>query len=82
MTPNPFIFAPLLIASLAVFSWGCWKRLSLISLGQPEDRFDNIGTRFGDRRARNDVRFLFGFFFFFEYVWSMALFINGKYDIE
>ena len=47
MTPNSLIFAPLLIASLAVFAWGCWKRLSLISLGQPEDRFNNIGTRFG-----------------------------------
>ena len=48
MTPNSSIFAPLLIASLAVFAWGCWKRLSLISLGQPEDRFNNIGTRFGE----------------------------------
>jgi Fe-S oxidoreductase len=48
MIPRPSIFAPLLIASLAVFAWGCWKRLSLISLGQPEERFDNIGTRFSD----------------------------------
>ena len=55
MAPNPFIFAPLLIVSLAVFAWGCWKRLSLISLGQPEDRLDNIGTRFGDM-----LRFAFG----------------------
>jgi Fe-S oxidoreductase/nitrate reductase gamma subunit len=45
MTPNPTIFAPLLIAALAVFTWGCWKRLSLITLGKPENRFDNIGTR-------------------------------------
>src|SRR5512133_1236693 len=48
MTPNPLIFTPLLIAALAVFAWGCWKRLSLISLGQPEDRFDNIGVRVGE----------------------------------
>jgi Fe-S oxidoreductase len=48
MTPNPLIFTPLLVASLGVFAWGCWKRLSLISLGRPEDRFDNIGTRFGE----------------------------------
>ncbi len=48
MTPNPSIFAPLLIASMAVFAWGCWKRLSLISLGQPENRLNNIGTRFGE----------------------------------
>lgn len=45
MTPNPTIFTPLLIAALAVFAWGCWKRFSLISLGQAEERFDNIGTR-------------------------------------
>ncbi len=38
MTPNPLIFAPLLFASLAVFLWGFFKRLGLISLGQPEDR--------------------------------------------
>ena len=48
MTPNPSIFAPLLILSLAVFAWGSWKRLSLISLGRPEDRFNNLGTRFGE----------------------------------
>ena len=48
MTPNPSIFTPLLIASLAVFVWGCWKRLNLISLGRAEDRFDNVGARFGE----------------------------------
>ncbi|MBC7962066.1 MAG: 4Fe-4S dicluster domain-containing protein [Steroidobacteraceae bacterium] len=48
MTPNPTIFAPLLLASLAIFVWGCWKRLNLISLGQPENRFDNISARIGE----------------------------------
>jgi Fe-S oxidoreductase len=48
MIPNPSIFTPLLLASFAIFAWGCWKRLSLISLGRPEDRFDNIGARVGD----------------------------------
>ncbi len=48
MTPNQTVFATLLLVSLAVFAWGCWKRLSLISLGKAEDRFDNIGTRFGE----------------------------------
>ncbi len=46
MTPNPILFAPLLIASLMFFAWGCWKRFSLISLGRPEDRFGNIGAHF------------------------------------
>lgn len=47
MTPNPTIFTPLLLVSLAVFAWGCWKRFSLISLGKPEDRFNDIGARIG-----------------------------------
>lgn len=48
MTPNPTIFTPLLIVSLAVFAWGCWRRLNLISLGRAENRFDNLGARFGE----------------------------------
>jgi len=55
MTHNPTIFALLLCAALAVFGWGCWKRFSLISLGTAEDRFDNIGVRFGEM-----LRFAFG----------------------
>ncbi|MDD2581088.1 MAG: (Fe-S)-binding protein [Desulfuromonadaceae bacterium] len=55
MIPDPSLFAPLLLASLAIFAWGCWKRLSLLSLGQPEDRCDNIGTRIGDM-----LRYAFG----------------------
>ncbi|MBK5276601.1 MAG: 4Fe-4S dicluster domain-containing protein [Desulfuromonadales bacterium] len=55
MTPNPTIFSILLAGSLAVFAWGCWKRLSLISLGRPEDRLDNIGIRIGEM-----LRFAFG----------------------
>ncbi|HIJ87530.1 MAG TPA: 4Fe-4S dicluster domain-containing protein [Desulfuromonadales bacterium] len=48
MTPNPYLFAPLLFASLAVFALACWKRLSLISLGKPEQRCDSLGARFND----------------------------------
>ena len=48
MTPNPTIFTPLLIASLCIFAWGAWKRISLVGLGRPEERFDYIGRRFGE----------------------------------
>ncbi|HIJ81322.1 MAG TPA: (Fe-S)-binding protein [Desulfuromonadales bacterium] len=48
MMPSPTLFTPLLLASLAVFAWSCWKRFSLISLGRPEDRFDDIPSRLGD----------------------------------
>ena len=48
MTPNHTVFTALFIVSLAVFAWGCWKRLSLISLGGSEDRFDNVGQRISE----------------------------------
>src|SRR4051812_28801799 len=47
MSPNPIIFAALLLVSMAVFCAGCYRRLGLISLGQPEERFDSFGLRLG-----------------------------------
>ena len=48
MTPNPTIFTPLLIISLGIFAWSCWRRFSLVALGTAENRFDNVGTRVGE----------------------------------
>ena len=45
MTPNLNIYAPLLIASLLFFSWSCYRRLALVAVGRPEQRFDNPGRR-------------------------------------
>ncbi|HEY5513766.1 MAG TPA: (Fe-S)-binding protein [Geomonas sp.] len=45
MSPNPIIFAALLLVSMLVFCAGCYRRLSLIRLGRPEDRFDSTGLR-------------------------------------
>ncbi|BCS55777.1 (Fe-S)-binding protein [Geobacter sp. SVR] len=45
MIPSPIIFALLLAASLSIFAWGCWRRFSLLALGRPEARFDNVGQR-------------------------------------
>ncbi|MBT1071884.1 heterodisulfide reductase-related iron-sulfur binding cluster [Pelotalea chapellei] len=45
MTSRPTIFAVLLFISLAIFAWGCWRRFSLLTIGQREDRFDNPGQR-------------------------------------
>ena len=45
MTPNLTIYAPLFIASLVFFGWSCYKRLALVAVGQPEQRFDNPGRR-------------------------------------
>lgn len=45
MSPNPLLFAALVLVSVLVFCAGCYRRLSFISLGQPEERCDNIGLR-------------------------------------
>jgi len=46
MTPNILIFAPILIASLLLFSWSCYKRLALVAVGAADERLDNPGQRF------------------------------------
>ena len=45
MTPNPAIFTPLLLAALSFFAWNCYRRLGLIRLGRPENRFDHNALR-------------------------------------
>jgi Fe-S oxidoreductase len=45
MSPNPLIFAALLLASLGIFCAGCYRRLKLVSLGRSEGRTDNSGLR-------------------------------------
>ena len=47
MSPNLLIFASLLLVSLLVFCAGCYRRLGLVRLGQPEDRFGSTGLRLG-----------------------------------
>lgn len=46
MSPNPILFAALLLVSVLAFAAGCYRRLSLVSIGCAEDRFDNFGERF------------------------------------
>lgn len=48
MTPTPAIFAPLFFIAVALFIFSCWKRLSLLSIGRPDDRLDRIGERISD----------------------------------
>ena len=47
MTPEPIIFTPILIASLTLFLWSCYRRLSLVAFGAADDRFDGFGGRIG-----------------------------------
>ena len=48
MTPNITIFASLLGASLLFFAWSCYRRFSLVAVGQSEDRFQQPLARVWD----------------------------------
>ena len=45
MIPNPAVFTPLFIGALIFFAVSCYRRFSLVALGQPEGRLDDIGGR-------------------------------------
>ncbi|QWV96126.1 (Fe-S)-binding protein [Geomonas nitrogeniifigens] len=45
MSPNPKLFAVLLLLSASVFVLGCCRRFSLVALGRPEERLDAPGAR-------------------------------------
>ena len=45
MTPNTTIFASLLIASIILFIWNCYRRFALAAIGKPEDRSRQLGRR-------------------------------------
>jgi Fe-S oxidoreductase len=47
MQSNQAIFAPLFVASVALFIWSCYQRLSLVALGAGDDRFSLPGARIG-----------------------------------
>lgn len=46
MTTHTTLFAIIVIASTILFLWSCYNRFSLITLGKPENRFQNIFKRF------------------------------------
>ena len=45
MSPNTIIFAIVFMIAIALFAWSCYRRFRLVTLGKPENRFDNIGRR-------------------------------------
>src|ERR1039457_6062799 len=88
MTANSAIFTPLLLAALFLFAAGSYKRLSLVSLGRPEERFNSLGRRiremlvyaFGQLRV---IRKPFGinhFLIFWAFI--VLLLANGEFLIK
>jgi Fe-S oxidoreductase len=48
MIPNPMIFAVVFAAAVFLFAWSCFQRFRLVTIGKPEDRFQNIASRVRD----------------------------------
>jgi Fe-S oxidoreductase len=48
MIPNPKIFTIVFAAAVLLFIWSCVRRFSLVTIGKPEDRFDNFPARIRD----------------------------------
>lgn len=55
MTVQPALFAPILLASLALFAWSCYRRFSLVALGTEDDRVTPFAVRLGEM-----LRYAFG----------------------
>ena len=59
MSYNIAIFIAVFVAAMALFSWSCFRRFRLITLGKAENRFNSVGKRtwnmlfyaFGQRRV-------------------------------
>lgn len=59
MSANIALFAVVFVVAFAFFGWTCYRRFRLVTLGRPENRFDNLGKRtwemlfyaFGQRRV-------------------------------
>jgi len=48
MIPNPKVFTIVFVAAILLFVWSCVRRFSLVTIGKPEDRFDNFPARIRD----------------------------------
>ena len=45
MSPNIAIFAVVFVSAVLFFSWSCFRRFRLVTLGKSDNRFNNIGKR-------------------------------------
>jgi len=86
--PNPMVFALVLVAAVVLFIWSAVRRFSLLRVGKPEDRFNDIPARirdtlvyaFGQKRV---VRKAFGFNHLLLF-WSFLILLiaNGEFILK
>ena len=88
MTPNPILFAALLVPALIFFCFSLYRRLALVRLGKPEDRFDNFAHRihemllyaFGQKRVVAKPFGINHFVIFWSFI--VLLVANGAFMLE
>ncbi len=84
MTPNPTIFTLLLIASFAIFAFGCWRRFSLLTLGKPEERSGSLTDMFvyafAQKRVISQPFGLNHFVIFWTFI--VLLIANGEFMVH
>ncbi len=88
MSPNPILFAALLIPALLFFVYSLYRRLALVRLGKPDNRFDNMGLRiwdmllyaFGQKRVVAKPFGINHFVIFWSFI--VLLIANGAFMLE
>jgi Fe-S oxidoreductase len=88
MSPNPILFAALLIPALLFFVVSLYRRLGLVSMGRSENRFDNLGLRtwdmllyaFGQKRVLAKPFGINHFIIFWSFI--VLLIANGAFMLE
>jgi len=45
VSPDEALRAAIFLVALAIFGWSCYRRFRFITLGEPDNRFNNIGRR-------------------------------------
>src|SRR5512140_407980 len=88
MTPNPFIFAPMLAMATLLFCVSCFRRFSLLAVGTADDRTGKAGRRlkavlahaFGQKRVLSRPFGVNHFFIFWSFIILLAA--NGEFLLK
>ena len=48
MIPNPIVFTIVFVGAVLLFVWSCFRRFGLVTIGKPENRFNDVAARIRD----------------------------------
>ncbi|PLX83650.1 MAG: electron transfer flavoprotein [Desulfuromonas sp.] len=88
MPINHTLFVPIFLFAILFFCYSCYRRLQLVALGQPEDRFDRPGERlaamltyaFGQKRVLARPFGVNHFVLFWAFLFLLGA--NGEFLLE